>query len=349
MLSGSTISDLLYDLYAFPDQWDFHTHVLHVLDSYIPSALSGYDYTFLDSRIVVRMQTHNHKGVNLPPNDTLSTMLARHPFIDHYCANRGGPVLCTLDLLSEDEWESSKIYNDFYAPCGVYHDASLRYYNDRVCISFIFTSDEQIGTDSRRILNLVAQHLENVHRSFDLQKQGLYASLPDNVALLSTSGQVIEYPTETRRLLRRYYPSESTISDMPDTVHQWILSAIRQFHQHDGNLSGNKLAVEGEGTELVMSLLMHPAGFLLLLEETRPTNPIKALMAMGLTMREAEVLQWVAQGKQNSDVATILGIRTATVRKHVEHILHKLDCETRGAAALFALRAQRGSQSDVLG
>lgn len=62
-------------------------------------------------------------------------------------------------------------------------------------------------------------------------------------------------------------------------------------------------------------------------------------MGLGLTKREAEVLLWVAQGKQNSDVATVLEISTATVRKHVEHILQKLHCETRGAAAQMAMQA----------
>jgi DNA-binding CsgD family transcriptional regulator len=57
----------------------------------------------------------------------------------------------------------------------------------------------------------------------------------------------------------------------------------------------------------------------------------------GLTPREAEVLIWVAQGKTNPEVATILGIRPYTVRTHLERIFVKLGVETRHAAGLLAI------------
>lgn len=58
---------------------------------------------------------------------------------------------------------------------------------------------------------------------------------------------------------------------------------------------------------------------------------------MGLTPRAAETLIWLAQGKTNSDIATILGITESTVKKHVQEIFEKLGVETRGAATLRAL------------
>jgi len=61
------------------------------------------------------------------------------------------------------------------------------------------------------------------------------------------------------------------------------------------------------------------------------------LEALGLTPREAEVLLWVAQGKSNSDVATILGMSDKTVKIHLGHIYEKLAVETRTAAAMHAL------------
>jgi DNA-binding NarL/FixJ family response regulator len=61
------------------------------------------------------------------------------------------------------------------------------------------------------------------------------------------------------------------------------------------------------------------------------------LQALGLTPRVAEVLLWVAQGKTNSDIATILGISESTVKKHLLEIFSKLGVETRSAATLRAL------------
>jgi DNA-binding NarL/FixJ family response regulator len=61
------------------------------------------------------------------------------------------------------------------------------------------------------------------------------------------------------------------------------------------------------------------------------------LLGLGLTPRVAEVLLWVAQGKTNADIATILGISEWTVKKHVLEIFDKLAVETRTAASLRAI------------
>jgi DNA-binding CsgD family transcriptional regulator len=67
----------------------------------------------------------------------------------------------------------------------------------------------------------------------------------------------------------------------------------------------------------------------------------QSLKTMGLTQRETEVLAWVAEGKSNNDVGLILGIRSVTVKKHLEHIFEKMGVETRTAAVVFALKASR--------
>jgi len=65
----------------------------------------------------------------------------------------------------------------------------------------------------------------------------------------------------------------------------------------------------------------------------------KPLLALGLTPRAAEALLWLAQGKSNSDIGTILGITESTVKKYVQEMFEKLGVETRGAATLRALEA----------
>jgi DNA-binding NarL/FixJ family response regulator len=58
-----------------------------------------------------------------------------------------------------------------------------------------------------------------------------------------------------------------------------------------------------------------------------------------LTAREAEVLLWIAQGKCNRDIGTILACSPRTVNKHLEQIYQKLQVENRTAAAMLVLRA----------
>ena len=64
------------------------------------------------------------------------------------------------------------------------------------------------------------------------------------------------------------------------------------------------------------------------------TAPLEAL---GLTPREAEVLLWIAQGKSNAEIGTILGMSEKTVKIHVGHIFEKLGLDNRNAATVRAI------------
>ncbi len=61
------------------------------------------------------------------------------------------------------------------------------------------------------------------------------------------------------------------------------------------------------------------------------------LQSLGLSPREAEVLLWIAQGKSNEEIGVILGASRNTIKKHVLHLLEKLNVENRNAAAIRAL------------
>jgi len=75
-------------------------------------------------------------------------------------------------------------------------------------------------------------------------------------------------------------------------------------------------------------------------------HSMKALASLKLTPREAEVLFWISQGKSNHDIGVILGAKTGTICKHVEHIFGKLNVENRTPAAVVALETY-GSAAQV--
>lgn len=55
-----------------------------------------------------------------------------------------------------------------------------------------------------------------------------------------------------------------------------------------------------------------------------------------LTNRQREVLEWVGEGKTMQDIATIMGLTTATVEKHLRLARESLDVETTAQAVLKA-------------
>ncbi len=73
------------------------------------------------------------------------------------------------------------------------------------------------------------------------------------------------------------------------------------------------------------------------------TSAEPLIRQLGLTPRVAEVLLWVAQGKTNPEIASILGISESTVKKHMIEVLEALGVETRTAASLRALEVLSSS------
>jgi RNA polymerase sigma factor (sigma-70 family) len=57
-----------------------------------------------------------------------------------------------------------------------------------------------------------------------------------------------------------------------------------------------------------------------------------------LSPREMEILQHIAQGKSNKEIAYELGISRQTVKNHMTSILRKLAVNDRTQAAIYALR-----------
>jgi DNA-binding CsgD family transcriptional regulator len=70
----------------------------------------------------------------------------------------------------------------------------------------------------------------------------------------------------------------------------------------------------------------------------RGPRPTTRQNPAGLTARELEVLELVAQGLRNADIAERLFLSEKTVGHHVSAILRKLDVRTRGEAGAEAAR-----------
>jgi DNA-binding CsgD family transcriptional regulator len=64
-----------------------------------------------------------------------------------------------------------------------------------------------------------------------------------------------------------------------------------------------------------------------------------------LTPRELEVLEHVAAGRTDREIATLLYVGVRTVQKHLEHVYEKLGVRTRTAAAMLVFGGSRGADA----
>jgi NarL family two-component system response regulator LiaR len=112
---------------------------------------------------------------------------------------------------------------------------------------------------------------------------------------------------------------------LKDTDPEDLVDAIHQVYQGESSLS--------------------PTVARKVLQEISQTSD-KPLSPDPLTKREIEVLQVLAKGKSNRDIADILSISETTVRTHVSNILAKLHLASRTEAALYALKEGVASLED---
>jgi DNA-binding CsgD family transcriptional regulator len=114
---------------------------------------------------------------------------------------------------------------------------------------------------------------------------------------------------------------------LPTQVREWLTRIM------ETSAAFAPLEIQEGEKKLVVSLARckDERCFLLLREESAQVS-IERLQTLGLTEREAEVMHWVCEGKQNPEIAGILYVTLHTVKRHIEHILKKLGVESRQKA-----------------
>lgn len=122
-----------------------------------------------------------------------------------------------------------------------------------------------------------------------------------------------------------------------DTLKVWLWSsadsaACVSLDRTDGWFDDRDVAV----LAVVQQHLAAMRECLITASRERAEVPVEAL-----TVREAQVLSWAGRGHQNSEIAALLFISPATVRKHLEHAYAKLGIRNRAEAAA----ALRGSMT----
>ena len=94
----------------------------------------------------------------------------------------------------------------------------------------------------------------------------------------------------------------------------------------------------GQGWTLVEALTQGTAFLEMLSATAAPDEAPSGAAPYGLTQRELEVLRQLVDGRSDHQIGEVLSISHRTVIRHVEHILAKLDVDSRTAAATQAVR-----------
>ncbi len=144
------------------------------------------------------------------------------------------------------------------------------------------------------------------------------------------------------------------------------VEATRQIMKHNGDAKVLILTTLNDDVYVRQSLKAGARGYLF--KDSEDVDLLKAIKAIGrgdsffspavsqilldgyrdgrdprdrleqLTEREREVLQLIAEGKTNKEIANLLSVSLHTVESHRKHVMKKLDLHNTAEIAHFALR-----------
>jgi DNA-binding CsgD family transcriptional regulator len=182
-----------------------------------------------------------------------------------------------------------------------------------------------------------AQTITHMQQKLTLVDQALYR-LNLGLIFLTPDGKISLATTGAMRQVTSYFgPRPLRENRLPEPLWRWVKQQeIALKEKDDVLLRRSRLVLRREGKRLMIRLVSDLDQNLLLLEEHPTTMQLQSLVPFGLSPREAQVLDWVAQGKTNKEIGVILELSPRTVQKHLEHIYRKIYVESRTAAAAKA-------------
>jgi two-component system, NarL family, nitrate/nitrite response regulator NarL len=202
------------------------------------------------------------------------------------------------------------------------------------------------GQDGLEVVGEAENGLEAVEKA---------RALKPDVVVMDVEMPVMD-GVQATRLIREQMPGVKVVMLTVSEADDHLFDAIRFGAQ--GYLLKNLRPAELY--ELIRKVMrneppLSPAIAGRLLGQIRDGSPLAAMASApdaaeetpALTRRELEVLQLVADGLSNKEIATSLFITEGTVKNHVHNALEKLQLENRTQAAAYIVRQGLGRSTEA--
>jgi DNA-binding CsgD family transcriptional regulator len=296
----------------------FPREVLEALCRLVPS--DDMYYNELDRvREIVLWSGEAPGDLEEPDTPTYWDVRDEHPVCRHHEVTGDFSAVKLSDFLTRSELHRTRIYGEYFRPWGVEYMLSVGL-DAPLTHTKVFLFNRSGGHDfnerDRAVLDFLRPHLANLYESAQARRRAgqalaLLEEADLGLVVLDGAGRIEHATPEALRLLSAYFREHRT--GLPETIMGWLGTQRN---------AASPEPLEVPGAEL--SLVIHHLDGALLLEERRSEPP--------LTDREREVLELVAAGKTNAEIAETIWIAPGTVRKHLENIYEKLGVHSRTAA-----------------
>ena len=169
------------------------------------------------------------------------------------------------------------------------------------------------------------------------------ASLPD-VALLGSDLAALS-GLELSRKITRHYPNTKVIVLSPDPNDEELFEVIKtaavaclsKNTNAEDLASTIRRACNGE-YPINDTFITRPVVARHVLNQFQHMRRTMEAVVAPLTPRETQILNYIAEGNTNKEIAGILQISEQTIKNHVSAILRKLNANDRAHAVVLAIR-----------
>jgi DNA-binding CsgD family transcriptional regulator len=251
-------------------------------------------------------------------DETFWALRHQHPICTYLERSGESDPRKISDFLSQRALRRLEIYADHFRPQGLEYELYVGLPSPPCHqIGFVFSRQRHdFGERDRRILELLRPHLVRLDHAARGRRLASALALNEAAAglvvVVHPSGCIDYAAPAAGELLDQYFGGSGN-GRLPVPVESWLRDESRK-----GNEPKPALTAERDGRRLTV----HRVGSSLILRDE----------VAALTTREREILNHVARGRSNAEIAAELRIAPTTVRTHLENIYAKLGVHTRTAA-----------------
>jgi DNA-binding CsgD family transcriptional regulator/GAF domain-containing protein len=340
------VLDLVGEAHDVEDLDEFRAVLLPALNRMLPADFAAYN-ELIDGGVPIATIT----DPVAPPSqlEAWARYAAQNPLYQRFMRTRDGRAYCFADVISRRDLERLDVYQEIFVPLGLRDQIAFALPAPRhlVVALAISRGGRDFTARDRQMLDLARPHLVQAYRNAELRQrtstllESLRAGLDDRsaaIVVLDADGLVAFATAAGRAALARVAGAATQAEDdavLPAPLGAWVARA-------DG---GHALALGGGLVARVVRGRGRGAGDVLFFDEARALLSRDALLGLGLSAREADVLQELARGGTTAETAQALGISERTVAKHSERIHRKLGVRSRAQAIATAAAAASAGES----
>lgn len=337
----------LQKLYALVDSESFPRHALETIKGLIPAHIHSWINIATEKKTLGEAVTLEPVLTRLDAVRRVAGKIAmEHPCLAKVMSQKEGHLVLRLsELVDFKKWQEHEIYKEIHQPNNIRDQLMVACRGAKYHFTFALSRDSVFTENDCEMARALTGHVEQAWKNaaqFSLSHHLSHHGNERYALNLPRNLESLQWPQEVVQALQRHSsaPVLTFRQPLPEDFLIWLTGLHKALHSVGAKIQKPQSYVSANSESRLTARLILGTGVLgacVVIEVMANDSYADRLAQHGLSPRECEVAQWMAQGKRNDDIGKIIGCETSTVRKHVQAIFEKLGVESRAAVIAMLL------------